>query len=537
MKKINDFIKSKKGVISILSIIFILVLILNFLTIWAADDYAFYNNVWLEEESFSILQAFERSKAFYLAWTGRFLSTFINYIILYFPKPIFNILNSGVYTLLIYIIYKIIKKDKQENGFQILSIFLLTWLLVPSIGQVFFWQIGSVIYLWMYTLVAALLLLYINIIKKDIEIKDNIKNLILIPLLALLAGNGFETNSIILLVFLTLIILYNKFILKQKNPKWSIVAYITSIIGSCTNFFSPGNAVRMTQMGGTGENLITKIEYGIGPWFYNGIFRSKIFITFTVLILAYIVYILAKKEKINKKILFTLFTTGLFLGSFILIISMLLPPNYSEFLVWFYPNCLKFWFLLAIVLILMITMIISFIINRKELLDKTDSKTNYITLILTISALIGIASYIMTPTAWPRSYMGMSITLIIAIVYIVNRTEYKNKYFLPIIISIMLLISTGIYIVTLYDAYKATKWNTNTQKTIEEKISNGENIIYVDTFMSHNSYNGASIEKWVIPIEEGENISPDYEWINIAITKYYFKDKNAWQNGKRIIGK
>ena len=46
-----------------------------------------------------------------------------------------------------------------------------------------------------------------------------------------------------------------------------------------------------------------------------------------------------------------------------------------------------------------------------------------------------------------------------------------------------------------------------------------------------------SIEKWVIPIEEGENISPDYEWINIAITKYYFKDKNAWQNGKRIIGK
>ena len=101
----------------------------------------------------------------------------------------------------------------------------------------------------------------------------------------------------------------------------------------------------------------------------------------------------------------------------------------------------------------------------------------------------------------------------------------------------MLLISTGIYIVTLYDAYKATKWNTNTQKTIEEKISNGENIIYVDTFMSHNSYNGASIEKWVIPIEEGENISPDYEWINIAITKYYFKDKNAWQNGKRIIGK
>jgi len=35
MKKINDFIKSKKGVISILSIIFILVLILNFLTIWA----------------------------------------------------------------------------------------------------------------------------------------------------------------------------------------------------------------------------------------------------------------------------------------------------------------------------------------------------------------------------------------------------------------------------------------------------------------------------------------------------------------------
>ena len=76
------------------------------------------------------------------------------------------------------------------------------------------------------------------------------------------------------------------------------------------------------------------------------------------------------------------------------------------------------------------------------------------------------------------------------------------------------------------------------------QIDSGDKKIYVDSMASTNSHNSASIEKWVIPPEIADKsmatengIHKYYEWINIEITNYYFNDKNAWNNGFRIIGK
>ena len=536
MKKINNFMLSKRGVMFSLSIVFVLILCLNCLTIWAADDYAFYNNVWLNQEKFSILRVFERSKEFYFAWTGRFLSTFINYIFLYLPKIIFNIANSAVYTGLVYIIYKIVKNKSKYNGYLLLGVFLMTWLLVPSVGQVMFWQIGSVIYLWMYFLVALLIYFYTELLKKNSKLKDNLITILLLFLLGLAAGNGFETNSIVLLAFLFLVLIYIKFIQKNKLPKWAIFTFVATIIGSCFNFFSPGNAVRMTQMG-SNSSFIDKIINNIGPWFYNGILRSKLFIVIILLILAYTIYIISKKKTFDKKILFTMMTITLFVGSFIFFISIFLPPDLGLFLEWFYPNYIKFWFLVIILMCFLALMIITFIVNHKTLLKGTDKTTNSLILFYTFSALLGVAAYIMTPTAWPRSYMGMSLTLIIAIIYIVERTEFKFDKIIPIAFIFMIILSASIYCYTIIDAYKATKWFEDTDNVIKNSINEHKSIIYVDTFTSKSNYNGASVEKWVIPIEIDGKIPSDYEWINIAITNYYFNDSSAWQNGNRIIGR
>lgn len=536
MKKINDFIKSKHGLIFSLSIVFFLILVLNYFTIWAADDYAFYNNVWLGEEHFSLIRVFERSKVFYLTWTGRFLSTFINYIFLYFPKEIFNVVNSAIYTGLIYIIYKIVNKKTKYNGYLLLGIFFTTWLLVPSVGQVMFWQIGSVIYLWMYFLVVLLIYFFTQLLKKESKLKDNILSITLLSILGLLAGNGFETNSIVLLAFLLLVIIYIKFVQKAKIPKWAIFSFITSIIGSCLNFFSPGNSVRMTQMGST-DSLVDKIINNVGPWFYNGILRSKIFIVLVILILVYAIYVISKKKTIDKKTAFTMFTVALFIGAFTFMIGVFFPPNLGSFLDWFYPNYIKFWFLIAIILFFLLLMVITFIVNRKVTLKGTDKNTNTVVLFYTMAALLGVSSYIMTPTAWPRSYMGMSLTLIIAIIYIVERIDFKNNKVLSTVFIIIMIASSIIYCYTLVDAYKATHWEANTKKIIKENINNNKSLIYVDTFVSSSSYNGASIEKWVIPVEINGEVHPDYEWINIAVTNYYFKNTNAWQEGKKIIGR
>ena len=60
-----------------------------------------------------------------------------------------------------------------------------------------------------------------------------------------------------------------------------------------------------------------------------------------------------------------------------------------------------------------------------------------------MAAAIGIASYVVTSLAWPRSYMGMSIFLIIAILYVVHRINMKRyiKYIAYTIVAVFTIIS------------------------------------------------------------------------------------------------
>ena len=83
MKKIDDFMKSRKGEVTVFCIIFILLLLLNCLTIWAADDYTHYGRIWPEGNILDLSRVFESVNIFYTTWSGRYLSTFVDYTILY----------------------------------------------------------------------------------------------------------------------------------------------------------------------------------------------------------------------------------------------------------------------------------------------------------------------------------------------------------------------------------------------------------------------------------------------------------------------
>ena len=61
MKKISEFLNSKKGIILLFSLVYLAIFALNHLTIWAADDYAFYNNAWQGVDKFSFQNIFDKS--------------------------------------------------------------------------------------------------------------------------------------------------------------------------------------------------------------------------------------------------------------------------------------------------------------------------------------------------------------------------------------------------------------------------------------------------------------------------------------------
>lgn len=534
MKKINEFIKSKNGCIFVFAMIYISIFMINYLTIWAADDYSFYNFVWLGQEKFDLVHVYKCAKMFYLSWTGRFLSTFVNYIFLYFPKILFNIVNSAIYTGLIGVIYKITKRENNHNGYIVIWIYLLTWLLVPSIGQVMFWQIGAVIYLWTFFLVAILIYFYTNMMKGKTYEKHEITTCIGIAVLGILAGNGFETNSIVLLCFQFLSMIYVKFIKKNKIPIWGIVGFLFTIMGAVTNFISPGNVARMSVMEQS-QGFVDKVLYGAGCWFYNGIIRSKIFILIMGLLIVYSIYAVSKKKNIEKNTLIIFICEFLFSCTFIFVIGYVLSPSLGDFLSWFYSERKEFWILLFMIVLSFLIMCITIFKYRKSFFENTDSNINWIVLVYVISSFLGISAYIMTPTAWPRSYMGMSLTIIIAIVLLAVRIDDFRKIKRITFIFTVVLFMFG-YSITFIDCYRATKWRNITVQKIQEKIDNGETNIYVNTYMSTCTKNAASVEKWVIPVESNGNVPVDYEWINQAETNYYFRDKEAWNSGKRILG-
>jgi hypothetical protein len=162
MKKIIEFLNKNQTKI-ILFIIFISMLILNFLTPLLADDYSYGLNL-AKKRITGIIDIYNYQIWHYFNWGGRTVAHTFAQICLIFSKAIFNIINSLMYTILVYLIYlhgQLNRKEKiEKNAYIILLIHLILWFSIPVFGQSFLWLIGSCNYLWTTVIVLYFLLLF-----------------------------------------------------------------------------------------------------------------------------------------------------------------------------------------------------------------------------------------------------------------------------------------------------------------------------------------------------------------------------------------
>ena len=129
----------------------------NHWTIFAADDYGNYGYTWLEHDTFDLQAVVNSTNVIYNGITGRWLSTFVNGVFLFFSnytKEIFNVVNTVMFVLMLYYLDKIVTGGRERAKSPYWTLFIAVWFFVPAFGQSMFWEIGSVIYLW--PLVAAL---------------------------------------------------------------------------------------------------------------------------------------------------------------------------------------------------------------------------------------------------------------------------------------------------------------------------------------------------------------------------------------------
>lgn len=281
----------------ILFIIFISMLSLNYLYPYISDDYTYmykYDNF---ERIKNISDIFFSMKDHYFLWGGRVLAHSLASVFLLLPKNIFNICNSIMYTIFIYMIYLIGRRNNKDNYNYLFIIHLLIWFINISFGEVTLWLTGSCNYLW--TSVIILLFLYLFH-------KEN-KNVIIFSILGILAGMCNENFSLSIIFVCILFVIFNK----NYRNKNNYIGIIFLIIGYLFLFLAPGNFIRASA----GVNNIITITQKI-------LYLIKVFSLLIIFILL-LSYVLYKKNKLKKDYLIYI------LGSIMCILFLVVAPTFS----------------------------------------------------------------------------------------------------------------------------------------------------------------------------------------------------------------
>jgi hypothetical protein len=116
--------------------------ILNALTPLIADDYGYSLGL------YSFFDVVKTTYDRYFDWGGRLLSNFLLYFWLLAGKFYFNIANTIIYCLFIFLVQFHIMGKAKCNPAMFLAISIFLWFLVPAWGQNFLWISGSCGYLW-----------------------------------------------------------------------------------------------------------------------------------------------------------------------------------------------------------------------------------------------------------------------------------------------------------------------------------------------------------------------------------------------------
>ena len=232
----------------IFGIAFITIYAYNLLTPYLSDDYAYLIDV---RKAHSLLDLVRQQYGEYLSNSGRVIGQFNVRLSLSVNKQIFNIINSLMFTALIFLIYENVQRKKKYDSFVLLTIISFLWLFSVEFGQTMLWICGACNYLWG----SVIILLFITVYRKLLQNPER-KHVVLggigMYLLGVMAGWCNENTSGGGLV---LVLLYslNFWIDRRKEKKKAVYPFmITGIAGMCSGLFgmvmAPGVRKRSATM-------------------------------------------------------------------------------------------------------------------------------------------------------------------------------------------------------------------------------------------------------------------------------------------------
>lgn len=207
--------------------VFCLILILNFLAPYTADDFSF-----MEHSGY--LDLWRREWNYWFTWSGRSVAGILVRHMVLLPKPVYDIIASGVYVLYLYLICLLAGRKASASDY--LMIAGLNFLLMPVFGQTVLWVSGACNYLF----TAVLILLFLLLMQRPS--KTNAARCAGLFLLGIVAGWTNE-NTGGAMIFLELCLL-GRDLLKSMDKA---CGFLGSLLGFGLLVLAPGNAVRAAQ--------------------------------------------------------------------------------------------------------------------------------------------------------------------------------------------------------------------------------------------------------------------------------------------------
>lgn len=228
MKKIN---RSKKWMIVVAAVMFIIMLVCNLLTDMFADDFHYLYNFETRIERFdSLSDLIPSMQAHAVRMNGRLIAHGLAQIFLMLPPVIFDVLNSLMFVLQTYIIYRIANRRGETNVFLFALVFSGIWLFELAFGQVNLWLVGSCNYLWAAVFCLLFLVPYVDKMIYDRDVKGVFPHILWL-ILSFIAGAYIENASAGMIFIAFLIGCYMLFVQKKKARWYYIAAPIVAFAG------------------------------------------------------------------------------------------------------------------------------------------------------------------------------------------------------------------------------------------------------------------------------------------------------------------
>lgn len=229
--------------IALAAAVFGVMLLLNCLTPYIADDFTFAYAFDTGERLHSLPQLLQSLGFHYMQWTGRVVVKFFAQGFTMLPKAVFNLCNAAAYLGLGLVIYRL-AMGRRTGRYDVVAFALIQaalWEISPAFGQTNLWMCGACNYLWASLGCLAYLLPWRYYLQKPFRSgRGMVAGMAVAGLFAGWLSENTSAGMLVCLVLCLAVLLWQR----RRPPLWMWAGLAGAVVGFVILIAAPGNYVR-----------------------------------------------------------------------------------------------------------------------------------------------------------------------------------------------------------------------------------------------------------------------------------------------------